>query len=214
MNIFYLAVGMLLAWWALHGNVLVPLDGTYADRWFYLACLPCLMLAILWLEKRSIAWNSKLVVSLGCLVTIALSVRTAVRLDDWCHPIELYRRETAFHPWDAIMTNNVGVELFRSGNIQDSAEYFQRASQLNPIWDVAWNNQGAVAQRLGQAGQALALYEHAVSLGTYSLAYENYAGLLLATGQLDRCRDFLGQKALRIFPENPSLLATAHQLGM
>jgi tetratricopeptide (TPR) repeat protein len=201
---YLFAVGCLLAWFALHSNLIVPLDGTYADRWFYLANLPFSILILLLLERTSWTLPPKIagiaLIGLSC----GFAARTWIRLEDWANPIELYEREFALHPWDAIMANNVGVELFRRGDVAPSEPYFQQATELNPLWDVAWNNWGAVAEREGKKDKALTLYEKAISLGTYSLAYENYATLLLATGQQQKCSQFL-EKALAIFPENKKL---------
>jgi tetratricopeptide (TPR) repeat protein len=134
----------------------------------------------------------------------AFSVRTYVRLQDWETPIELYKREFAQRPFDALMANNVGFELFHQGKIVDAEKLFEIATQNNPVWDVAWNNLGAAEQHLGKLDRALELYKKSVGLGTYYLAYENYASLLCARSIDQECRDFLAH-ALSLLPQNPRL---------
>jgi tetratricopeptide (TPR) repeat protein len=81
---------------------------------------------------------------------------------------------------------------------------FEIAAKNNPIWDVAWNNLGAAYQRQGKYEQALETYKKSVDLGTYYLAYENYAAMLCAKGVDQNCRDFL-TKALTLLPNNAHL---------
>jgi tetratricopeptide (TPR) repeat protein len=200
-RLFVFAMWILFLWFMLHGSVLLPLDGTYADRWFYLANFAFMILCSLvatHIRARKVLAG---VVFAACVVMI---VRTYIRLEDWATPIELYKREFAQRPFDALMANNVGFELFHRGQIIEAEKHFEIATKNNPVWDVAWNNLGAAAQRQGKYEQALELYRKSVSLGTYYLAYENYAALLCAKSVDQNCREFLN-KALSVLPKNPRL---------
>jgi protein O-mannosyl-transferase len=197
------ATSILILWFGLHSQAILPLDGTYADRWFYLGGVGVLIFMLL--AARSLQSRDWKFIGPVLVVVALLAGRTWVRLEDWREPLRLYQREYALHPFDAMMANNIGVEFFRRGDIADSEPYFQSATELNPLWDVAWNNLGAVAQRLRQPERALSLYEKSVSMGTYYLAYENYAGLLCMIGPKDQCREFLQKKALPLFPRNATL---------
>jgi tetratricopeptide (TPR) repeat protein len=99
------------------------------------------------------------------------------------------------------MANNIGVELFRRGEVIRAEPLFIKATENNPKWDVAWSNLGACAQRQMQYDRALELYGKAVSMGTYYLAYENYAGLICSKNRDEKCRNFL-VRAHEIFPNN------------
>jgi Tfp pilus assembly protein PilF len=202
-RLFVFAMWILFLWFMLHGSILLPLDGTYADRWFYLANFALLILCALAIVTTK-KIPRKVFAGAAVLFIVAATARTYVRLEDWATPIELYKREFAQRPFDALMANNVGFELFHRGEIIEAERLFEIATKNNPAWDVAWNNLGAAAQRQGKYDRALELYKKSVSLGTYYLAYENYAGLLCARSIDQNCRDFLA-KALAILPKNPRL---------
>lgn len=210
-HLFEFATGVLIFWFALHGSVVLPLDGTYADRWFYLGTWALLIYGAL---AAKVVFESvrsdrkKMTKRLGAgaalIIAIAATARTWVRLEDWETPMNLYQRELDQRPFDALMANNVGFEYFHRGEIRKAETYFDLATKNNPVWDVAWNNLGACAQRLGEYERAIALYGRSVSLGTYYLAYENYAALVCSRKIDDTCRDFL-KRALALFPLNPQL---------
>lgn len=205
-KLFAFASAVLTLWFLLHGSILLPLDGTYADRWFYLAdfaLLTLLALAATKLFESRAKLRTPAAIFAG-LVAIAFTARTVVRLNDWAIPMHLYEREFAQRPFDALMANNVGYEYFHRGDIRAAEKYFDIATQNNPGWDVAWNNLGAAAQRLQEYDRALALYKKSADLGTYYLAYENYASLLCAKAIDQACRDFLA-RALSVLPLNPKL---------
>ncbi len=210
-KVFEFSIGVLFLWFTLHGSVVLPLDGTYGDRWFYLGIWALLTLTALALKTHLESLNPAktkgayiTVVLVGVCLVSAASARTIVRLRDWEVPLSLYMRELDQRPFDALMANNVGFELFHRDDVRQAEIYFDRATKSNPVWDVAWNNLGACAQRLREDDRALMLYEKSVSLGSYSLAYENYAALLCSRKIDDRCTGFL-KRALAIFPLNPSL---------
>jgi hypothetical protein len=202
---------ILALWFLLHGHTLVPLDGVYTDRWLYLATWPVLSLLALWLEreisrqhKRNYLSKAALVFTL--MISLAFATRSSLRAKDWSDPLNFYRREIEIHPWDAIMNNNVGVELFRRGQYNDSQIYFEKAAELNPHWNVAWNNLAAFYERTGNDSRAGELYLKSLDCGDYPLAYENYAKLLFRNHRLSEAREFLTARALPRLPQNPTLL--------
>ncbi len=214
-RLFEFSTGVLFLWFALHGSVVLPLDGTYADRWFYLGTWALLIYCALACKvffERSWPQNLKLarraLTLFVILFTLASSARTWVRLKDWEIPMNLYSRELDQRPFDALMANNVGFEYFHRGDIRQAEKYFDIATKNNPVWDVAWNNLGACAQRMGEVDRALSLYEKSVSLGSYYLAYENYASLLCSIKLDQNCRSFV-KRALGTFPLNPKLQQVA-----
>lgn len=210
-RVFEFSVGILFLWFALHGSVVLPLDGTFADRWFYLGTWALLMCGALACKVffESLTGNrarlaKRVVATLVVLFTVGASARTWVRLKDWEIPMNLYQRELALRPFDALMANNVGFEFFRRGDVREAEKFFDLATKNNPSWDVAWNNLGACAQRLNEPDRALGLYEKSVSLGSYYLAYENYAALICSQRIDNNCRAF-AKRALDLFPLNPKI---------
>ncbi len=204
-------VAVLSLWFILHTHVLVPLDGVYADRWFYLGVWSLAGMLLVAVESRG--WMEGRYAAIACgVLTVAMATRCITRAEAWTQALTLYQHELAIHPNDAVMNNNVGVELFRLGHILEARPYFEKATEINPVWTVAWNNLGVTEERAHHFDEALALYAKSASLSDYHLAYENYAKLLLATNQRDKCRQFLHDKALGLFPRNEILRSIASEV--
>lgn len=201
-KIFVFASSVMGLWFLLHGNAIIPLDGTYADRWFYLGLIGFLFFILLLLPRNFL--TKKIAVASVTVIVVLFAARTWVRLEDWETPSRLYEREYTMRPFDTLMANNVGVELFKKGEVAASQTYFEKATQNNPVWDVGWSNLGATYQRQNKIDEALRLYEKAISLGTYHLAYENYAALRCALATDEACRNFVA-RAVQIFPHNGKL---------
>jgi hypothetical protein len=214
-KIFWFFIFVLLGWLTLHGQTLVALDGVYVDRWLYIGVWAFLSLIALALQSV-VQKRPRFKRPIGCLVVALVGVsmaRDRVRAQDFANPLRLYRRELSLHPWDAIMSNNVGVELFRAGDWQGSRKYFELSSRNNPIWNVSWNNLGAVEERAGKNAEALELYKKSFGLGGYSLAVENYGKLLCKLGRLKECRAHVNLY-LEIYPYNPTLLTLKERLRL
>lgn len=217
---FYL--GVLFFWFVLHGQIFLPLDAVYADRWLCLVIWAMLSLSFLFLraftnERRTGFvghFSQARIVMMSSILLLGIYVwRDIVRAQDFSSPLRLYKREAELHPWDAIMANNVGVELFKAGDWQAAEPYFVKATDLNPGWSVAWNNRGAIAERRQDPVQGLEFYRKSLSLDYYGLAYENYARLLYRLGREEECRAFV-KEALVKFPYNSTLQEVARAVGL
>ncbi|MGE0525572.1 MAG: tetratricopeptide repeat protein [Bdellovibrionales bacterium] len=201
-------IGVLVLWFLLHSHVLVPLDGLYADRWLYLVTWAGPSLLLLWLNRefhyRSAGALRPLYVGvIASLILVGYAIRDVIRAQDWSDALALYQRELSLHPRDAIMNNNVGVELFRRGLWPQAIPYFEKATTLNPRSGVAWNNLGACAERQKNDSLAATYYSRAIEVSGYPLAFENFAKLLIRNQRLDEARSFLEKEALPRFPHNP-----------
>lgn len=199
----YFFLSVLGLWFVLHGQTAVPLDGVYADRWFYLATWS--LLSFFFLEFRASGGDRKLYTAVAALLVLACAGRIVLRGLDWQDPLRLYAREFRLNPENAVMVNNVGVILFREGKPGEAKAYFQKATELNPGWHVGWNNFGAVIENEGQLASALDIYKKSMMLADYSQAYENYARLLIRMGRGAEAVDFARREGLPRFPHNPVL---------
>ncbi len=197
---FFLIV--LLFWFLLHGQILHPLDGVYADRWFLIGVWSLLSLLHIFFSKFLTRKSGQYIL---CLIIIILSTRSYIRSTDWSDPLIFYQREFALHPWDAVMSNNVGVELFQKHRISEAELYFSKSIELNSNWSVSWNNLGAIRENQNNNQAALELYYKSLSLSAYSLAYENYAKLLVKLGEDAKAKTFLQERALPNYPYNQTL---------
>ena len=81
----WLIVGLLF-----HSHILVPLDGTFADRWFYFPCIGlCAMLGFWFESTLQRGWA----LGLAAIVVCALGARSFVRASDWVDGFTLAEHE-------------------------------------------------------------------------------------------------------------------------
>ena len=153
----------------------VPLSATVADRWLYLPSIGLIGLILIFLERLP-----KRVVTVICgTVVLVFSLLTIQRSLQWKNGLTLFTHDVSVNPGSFDLANNYGVELFRAGDTGAARKAFERSINLNPAWWVAYNNAGAVSERLGDTQKAEALYRTSMDRGSYYLAYENLAKLLL-----------------------------------
>lgn len=209
-RLHYFFCAVFLFWFILHSHVLVPLDGVYADRWLYMATWSFSVFFVVGLS-RFLQTNKK-IIFFATIILMVFIGRNIIRGMDWSDPLRFYKRELELHPYDATMSNNVGVALFRLSRWQEAKPYFQRAAEFNPSWNVSWNNWGAIEEREQNYSLALELYKRSFTIAGYSLAVENYARLLFKLGRLEECKEHVSW-ALQHYPLNPLLLELKAQLS-
>lgn len=188
---------------------IIPLDMTMAERWLYMPIIGAIAGAVYVLavflqnatqKTRRVAW-------VACVAVImALSVRTIARNADWKDGLTLYSHdqkiETYVSPQGSYdLENNLGVELFRIGKIEEAGVHFERSIALQPQWTYSRNNFGVVLERRGDLDGALEQYEKSIGSSDYYLAYENKASILIRLGRYAEAKEFLTQ-SLSKFPQN------------
>jgi hypothetical protein len=176
-----------------HSHILVPLDGTFSDRWFYFPSIALLALVGL-VAAQTIKPQVALV--LGVIVALALSVRSFYRAEDWADGFTLAQHDVQLLPDSYSLLNNLGTELFRRGQIAEAKVQFERSISAKPDWDINWNNLGAVEYRQGDLKAAEQHYLRAIQNGPNLLAYENYAGLLAEEGRLLEAQKFIESQVI------------------
>lgn len=202
----------------LHSQLL-PLDGTVATRWFYFPMIGLFGLLAMFLEflinKYKILQTPKfrniLILIFGFKI-IFLSALSYNRADEWKSAENLYEIEVERQPDLYFMQNNLGVELYRRGQVLEAHKHFEKATQLAPTWSVAWNNLGSSTQALGDLVTAEKYYLKAIDLSPYYMAYENYAILLYKQKKIGLLKVFLEERAFKAFANNARLNSLYQQL--
>jgi tetratricopeptide (TPR) repeat protein len=212
--IFFAVVAVMSL--GLHSHVLIPIDGTVADRWFYLTALGLfgMIAAVLYNELKERPAAAGLATGVALAIAIAFGVRSHQRSLNWRDGYTLYSHDLAITPDSFDLQNNLGVELFRRGNIAEAKVHFERSVELAPHWTTNWNNLGAAHQRQGDIARAEAAYFKSIQNGDYLLAYENYAGILINQNKTTEAREFLQKRALLRFPGSSRLREFAGYLGL
>jgi tetratricopeptide (TPR) repeat protein len=178
-----------------------PLDMTVSDRFFYLPLAFLLGLAGIFLAKVN---KDNTVTWIAAIIIVLFSVRTFIRTFDWRNSLSLYSHDINIsQSFDLV--NNLGVVLYRNGDIESARGYFEKSIQMSPGWWTNYNNLGAYWEAKGDLPKAEGLYLTAIRNGNYYLAYENYAGILIKQGKISKAKDFLENEALKYFPQNQKL---------
>jgi len=194
---FWLWFGLALAF---HLQIF-PLDLTVADRWFYLPMIG--LLGALGNIGSKVKLTKAIIV--GTIVLLAVFfVRSSVRIANWRDGLTLYQHDSQIMPNSFDLQNNLGVELYRSGDLSGAKVHFSRSVKLSPTWWINWNNLGVVIEADGDLDTALAYYRRSIDNGQYYLAYGNYARVLLKQSKWQEARLFL-EDSLRLYPHSQNL---------
>jgi tetratricopeptide (TPR) repeat protein len=216
--LFFLAYkwkSKLIFWgliWYLSGMVLIlnifPLDMTVGDRWLYFPVMGLILVlagVCSEMEKNHI----KLLVVSCWLVVLTIPLfgcRSIIRNTNWRDGLTLYAHDSTAMGESFDIENNLGVELFRVGKIEEAKPHFEKSIELNQKWHFAYNNLGVVYERAGNLLKARELYEKTISMSDYYLAYENLGFNLLKTGKKGEALTFLSESVLKL-PLNSKLRA-------
>lgn len=181
-----------------------PLDLTFSDRWFYLPIVGLLGMMGIVINQFKIE-KSKIILGLIVLVIISgLSIRTIIRNTNWRDGLTLYSHDVLISKDSFDLENNLGVELFRTGKMDEAKVHFEKSTQLAPDWWTNWNNLGVVAERKKEYSLAKNYYQKAIDNGQYYLAYENLANILFFQEDPQKAKEFT-EESLKKLPQNAKL---------
>lgn len=200
-SLFLFFMVWFLAGLALHLQIM-PLDLTVSDRWFYLPMVGLISLIIILVKLVKFDQFAKYIF---LIIILFLALRSFVRTFDWRDGYTLYSHDIKNAPEAFDLQNNLGVELFRRGEIEEAKKHFIISTELSPKWWTSWNNLGAIVEREGNYNLAREYYQKSIDYGHYYLAYENMAKLL--TFRINREEGIkFTREALKYFPNNVTLL--------
>jgi tetratricopeptide (TPR) repeat protein len=101
----------------------------------------------------------------------------------------LWRDSLAHNPDAPMVHYNLGIELHRTGRLDEAADHYRRAIALRPDDPHAYNNLANVRATQGRAREALDLLEEAVAIAPdYARARWNLALQLEAMGRVAEAR--------------------------
>ncbi len=184
-----------------------PLDMTYAERWLYfplIGFLGIIGVILIWLQKK-IAWIKKALPFIFTFFFIFFSVRTFTRNFNWKNGLILFSHDVVYSQNSFDLENNLGVELFRVGKINEAKIHFEKSIRLQSNWWFPYNNLGAVYEQEGDLKKARELYEQSIEKGNYYLAHENLAWIVLREEEPKKAIKIIG-KSLALRPYNLRLL--------
>lgn len=193
-----------LAGLGLHSQILTPLDGTVAERWFYFTSMGLVgLVAVLWSLGKATLISSRLTAISFLAIALLLGLLSYQRSLHWESDYSLALNDVKVDPTSSFMQNNMGVELYKRGQASEAIPYLEKAVELSPYWNLAWNNLGVMYQTLKDFKKAEAAFVKSIELGANALAFRNYPIVLLEQGRREEAAKFLREKSIIFFPNDP-----------
>ncbi len=194
-------------WFILSLSIIIniyPLDMTVAERWLYGPIIGFLgMLGISISNIKNNQVQTAILMLLLFLIPI-FSIRTIERNFNWKDDLTLFSHDIKYSKNSFDAQNNLGVALFRKGDLKDAKVHFEESIRLSPKWWTSYSNLGVIYQRAGNLKKADDLYTIAIKNGGYYLAYENKAEILYETATPKQTLSFV-LKGLKYLPFNETL---------
>ena len=155
-----------------------------------------------WSARRSVspAVVRVIHVSLIAGAAIPLAYLTVDRNRDYGSAVSMWRDVVAKRPTNPRGHYNLGKALDETGQEAEAMRLYQRATEVDPMYDEAYFGQGVLLSRRGRLGDAVKAYREAIRLRPRNAdARSNLGNVLVRLGRFDQAVEQYDE-ALRIAP--------------
>ena len=141
------------------------------------------LLALQWLLTRQVqdeaARRKWFLIVIGCCAA-ALSIRTAIRNQDYSSPYRMWAKVARQNPHNARAHTNLAFLLDSAGRKPEAIEHLQLAMQETPKYPRAFSFRADMLARQGKPDEAIRLYREALEIHPrYLTAHTHLAKVLL-----------------------------------
>jgi Flp pilus assembly protein TadD len=203
-------------------------DVVLADRFLYLPSVGACLLAArglallsrapsgpdagLAMDRPSRIARGLVAACTACAVgMLAFAARERAKV--WRDDRALFSSMVATSPDSALVHCNLGLALYRGGDVEAAVAAFREALRLEPTYSMAFNNLGVALEGLNRRAGALRSYRSALDLAPDQLeAGVNAGQLLTRTGRVAEGLDLLRDVRLRHPDSGAALYALAEAL--
>ncbi len=183
---------------------IIPLDQTVAERWFYLPSIGLLgILGLVATQYAKRSWIKNGIITIAIIIIVIFSVRTHIRTYDWRDEYTLVKHDNAVSKNNFIIESTLANALIQQNKFTEAKIYAQKSYDHFPA-PTNLNNLGVIYSKEKNSKKAQELYEQAIAMGDYSVAYENLSVLFMSTSDNQKTEAFI-QKAINKFPNNATL---------
>jgi hypothetical protein len=118
-------------------------DFTVSIRWFYFSMIGLMGLMAVIFDSVLLenSYKKKFIYIILYMAIVALGIKTIIRNSDWRDGLTLFGHDSKINQ-SFDLENLLGVELFKSGQIDLAINHFQKSINLMPNWSNGWNNLG------------------------------------------------------------------------
>lgn len=201
--LFWVVIGL-----GFHSNILIPLDFTYADRWFYFPEVGLIGILLLVIQQISQKWSVSrtLLFLISILILSLLSARTIVRNTNWKDKITLYEHDIKLNSNSFDLQNSLGTELAALGRFDEALPHLERSVQLAPYFWQNWNNLAGIYDRRGEPQKARSAIVQALDNNKYYYpAHRNMIKILFVKEKDYEATAKFIDESLIIFPKKSEL---------
>jgi len=198
------ALGAALYWLGLATvSNFIPLYRPLADRFYYLplagVALQLLAVLLLTLNYRRGFWLA-MIPLLGAL--LPLTLLTCAREPVFASNYTLWSDTVLASPLSATAHNNLGLELYNLGRVDEAKAEYLKALAIDPHYVTAHDNLGLLLTQQGQVDEGISHYLEALQADPNSLDAHYSLGLALA--QKGQVKEAVAeyQKVLKISPRD------------
>ncbi len=197
-----------LLWWSVnlltYSNIFKVAPGIIAERLLFIGSLGfCILVAVGWERSQKMAryanWASFLLV----LLNVAFIAKTIHRNTAWKNDLSLFGTDIAYQ--DASFKGNMlyAGALAAQKQYPLAEQYYRRAIQILPQYNIAWNNLGYMYAQQNHYEEAWLAYKQAYRIDTNAVETNfNLAEIAQKFGQKDTALYYY-QQTIRIDAQSP-----------
>jgi tetratricopeptide (TPR) repeat protein len=201
--------------WLWYTGTLVPVIGlvqvglqALADRYTYVSLIGIFLIIAWRVPELAARWRYREtgLATTATLVLLILGGVTWLQVRYWTNSTTLFQHALHVTSGNYVAHDNLGIELFRRGKIDEAMSHFTDALRIEPDFEKAHNNLGAVLLRKGKIDEAVHHFSEAIRIKPdFEKAYNNLGAALARQGKTaEAIRHY--SEALRIDANN----AAAH----
>ncbi len=178
---------------------IVPLQALIAERFLYMPSVGfCIIAAVVTSKSIKRVKSDKIVYALIAVIIILYSTATVSRNADWRSNFTLWSKTLDGFSKSYKALTSLGVHYSDEEEYEKAIEYYLKSLEINPNFNITYNNLGNTYQKVEKYDAAIKEYETAIRLnGNY---YEAYANMGNAYKRLEKYDAALAnyEKALSI----------------
>lgn len=197
---------------------IIPLDGTVANRWFYLTSAGLFGVLALGYTTMKLSEESKKIFGVVTLIVIVLlSARTIIRNFDWRSDLSLFRAEVVAGASEADLEDSMGVTYMKNGYIDEAGVHFEKAVELEPDNPTFTDHLGVYYALIGKYDLSEKALSQTINLNNKSpLPYVNLATVYIAEKKYKDASSLM-QSVTQKYPNSEhawlALAVTEYKLG-